>query len=49
MTCQTYVSIEVVYIVWHIPGSISTEKFIQHLKKINVSGFKGLYSFIFKI
>jgi len=39
-----HVSIEVVYTVWHIIGSIFAEKCVQ-----NVIGLKELYSFIFKV
>lgn len=38
-----HVSIDVVYIVWHILGIIYAGKCIWHLKKTNIIKLKGLY------
>jgi len=37
-----YVNIRIVHAIWHILGSIFTEKCVWNRKKINKIGLKGL-------
>jgi len=42
------INIGVFYTLWHVLDSISTEKYVRHLKKINVIELKRLYSLFLK-